>query len=327
MSEQELSKVLFPRLSPLGLFIMRVIQTIAACYRLRGLPRLVWLGRRIFFGHGLKIAEFQNRFRVVCNCDSYDSLMTVSGFVLRAMDRVLNDLIQNIGGDVITFIDIGANVGFVSLLACSNSENESRVHAYCFEPDPRAFQLLVINSRLNKYKMNLQHLALGAIPGQGFLNLASESLRSTLLPEPPGGFPFVKTIGRHHAEVNTLDDFCRRESITPQIIKVDVEGFEPYVLQGALNVVRENLPFIIFEINPAALAIDNNSPDSLLDLVSKLGYRLFHIDYKQAGLTKKQINKRNNWRGYIEILHNDQEKGFLFDVIAVPEKRLKGEII
>jgi FkbM family methyltransferase len=310
-----------PGLSFPSALVMQMIQSITVRYAPRGLPRLIWLSHRFTIGTGMRIVWYKRQFRVICDCDSYDSLMIVSGFVLRSMERLLKELIDDIEGSLV-FVDVGANIGFVSLLACTMAAEKGQVLAYCFEPDPRAFQLLTVNSSLNSCHMNLVNMALGDAPGSATMNLAGESPRSTLLPEPPGGFSFIKTVGQHQVDVITLDAFCSKQGVVPDIIKIDVEGFEPYVLQGASRIIEQSLPYLIFEINPATLAVNGNSLAGLLEWVRRLGYQVFHVDFKQAGLNHKQVHRRHNWRGYVEVDSSDDNKGCFFDVFAVPRDRL-----
>jgi len=299
---------------------LRALQGIASHYVPRGLPRLVWTGRRLLFGVGQCVVCYKRRFQVICASDSYESIMTVSGILHRAMDKLLSELLAETRGNVL-FLDVGANVGFVSLLACSAGGSTCRVQGVCFEPDPRAYQVLEENAALNEHNLQLVNQAVGAVVSLATLHLATESLRSTLVEMPPGGFAFVKTVGRLQVEATTIDKYCSECDLVPAIIKIDVEGFEPNVLRGAEHTIRQCRPFLIFEINPAALASNNSSLETLLNHMQDMDYRMFHVDYKQAGLSSGQIKSRHKWRQYYQVQQGDDVAGRFFDVVAIPASK------
>lgn len=79
---------------------------------------------------------------------------------------------------------------------------------------------------------------------------------------------------------NTLDSY----HVAPDLIKIDVEGFEPLVLKGAIRTLMKHSPVIIIEVKGIGYSKDN--PKESLDILSSLGYKVTHVDSNDYVLTK-----------------------------------------
>ena len=320
MHENPPSSVLHPiyPLSPLvSRPLLRLVQEIS-CYAVpRGLPRITWNLRHLVVGGRIRTVSYRNRFRMYCDSDSYPSVMAACGYVYRHMARVLDMILQ----PPVIFLDVGANVGFVTLLACSKVRlNEGRIVAHCFEPDPGVFTWLSGNQSLNRslFEMVANPCAVGAIEGEGELTISARSGWSTMAHEPVGGFSFLPKAGKATVRVTTLDTYCREHGLSPTVIKIDVEGYEEEVLAGARSILEQSRPYLLIEINPLRLAAAGTSGENLIRQLSLLRYRLFHIDPRHV----KSIHhaKRDEWRGLPEVRQDDPVVGQDFDALAVPEE-------
>ncbi len=85
---------------------------------------------------------------------------------------------------------------------------------------------------------------------------------------------FTKT---SHSQIS-LDSFCERSNLCPQVIKIDVEGAEYQVLQGAAETMRRCRPRIYLSIHPAHLKLLGSSTDALVALIEAQGYLCREID-------------------------------------------------
>jgi len=122
--------------------------------------------------------------------------------------------------------------------------------------------------------------------------------------------------------VMTLDDYCEEKQILPDVVKVDVEGHEPYVLQGGRKTLSVARPYLIVEINSKALREGGSSAGELLALLADLDYRVFHVDATRAGPSQGEAGTRRMWHGLPEVHPGDLAGDFLFDVVGVPNSKL-----
>ena len=229
------------------------------------------------------------------------------------MDRVLQQLIANSTGEV-QFFDIGANVGFVSLLACSLAPH--RVRAHCFEPNSMAAQRLHEHAAMNAFNMTINTYALGDAAGRLTMTLGAESSNSTLV---PGGFAEAGGVDITEVEVRTLDEYCAEYGVTPTIAKLDVEGFEPHVLRGSTRTLTTKRPILVVEVNSKALAAGGSSAIGLLGQIEQFGYHTYLIDPRQVEMTANARQARSRWRGYPEVRREDFNGSRLCDLLAIPE--------
>lgn len=137
------------------------------------------------------------------------------------------------------FIDIGANVGSYTILACA----ARAAHGYAFEPIPSTFSRLSENIRLNGIESMVSALNVGLGKEEGNLSFTSDM--DTVNHALAEGEYSQKSIT---VKVVTLDEVVTVDA--PALIKIDVEGFETPVLEGARMILQnENLHSVIMELN------------------------------------------------------------------------------
>jgi FkbM family methyltransferase len=160
-------------------------------------------------------------------------------------------------------LDIGANVGLVSLLAAKKVGRIGRV--YAFEPVPDIFARLQENIALNSFN-NIEPvpLALSSQKGTAMISVAG------------GASSLFRRVSDEFVEVPTerLDDFVEREGIERvDAIKLDVEGAELHVIRGADKTIRRFKPIMMVEINPDTLKAAGTTPQELFDAIVSYGYK------------------------------------------------------
>ncbi len=155
------------------------------------------------------------------------------------MVRLFQTLIKK--DDVV--IDVGANIGCTSILFGELAEQ-----VISFEPSPTTFNLLQKNIKQSGLEnITLLNSALGSNPGVSKITYA-ESNRS-------GGFISNKTtISTGHVtekiRIEKLDNIIHDLNISKlDFIKIDVEGFEKEVIEGARNTINKFQPIIVLELN------------------------------------------------------------------------------
>jgi len=176
-----------------------------------------------------------------------------------------------------TFVDVGANNGYFSLLAASIVTPSG--HVFAFEPAPETYQRLLRNVAINGFaNVKAQALAVGARQGRAFLHSMNHN----------DGAASLLALGRefHPIEVaiDSLDSQLRGRSV--DVVKVDVEGFEEQVLEGMGELVAQNPQLrLICEYNYPLLREKGYRGDELLDQLSRLGFSAWEIPEVGQGLS------------------------------------------
>ncbi|HZV33816.1 MAG TPA: FkbM family methyltransferase [Verrucomicrobiae bacterium] len=163
-----------------------------------------------------------------------------------------------------TFIDVGANIGFYSLVL---STYKPGLRVVSFEPNPKNFQLLHANVQLNQFSnVTCEPLALSDMSGTGALFLSASDMSASLERDfEASRGPVLKV------STATLDGYLAQRPVSgPVLIKVDVEGHEAAFFKGARQTISSLKPDIISEVTLR--------PDSVpLPFLRELGYRFYQI--------------------------------------------------
>lgn len=171
------------------------------------------------------------------------------------------------------FLDIGANMGWFTLLAASIAGQ-----VIAIEPNPINVQLLYRSLLANRYN-NVRVLPCAVTDQPGLLSL--NAFRSN---------GFVTSVD-HAAETATIVpgqplDTLLTELERLDVIKMDIEGHEPLALRGMRDTLSRFRPVLIFEFHPAAIRDNSGSdPAAFLESLTDLGYRLAVIRHDGAETT------------------------------------------
>jgi FkbM family methyltransferase len=146
-------------------------------------------------------------------------------------------------GDV--FLDVGANIGFFSVIGARLVGPRGKVLA--IEPVPENVQCITANARINGFD-NVETIAAaaGAEDGAGRLFVADHSGGATLSADdmPPD---LVDTMT---VPVLTIDHLVESGRLkTPDLVKIDVEGTEMAVLNGMTRTFATHRPLVVFEVD------------------------------------------------------------------------------
>jgi FkbM family methyltransferase len=156
-------------------------------------------------------------------------------------------------GDVV--LDLGANMGYFTLLAAKLVGKSGKV--YSFEPEPTNYSLLVKNIELNGYD--------NVVPVQKAVSNISGAVRLFVSEEDPGNSTiFQYGDGRKFVEIESvaLDEFFKDKEHRVDVIKMDIEGAEMAALLGMDRIIRENKNLKIFsELLPSLMRAMGYSPE------------------------------------------------------------------
>jgi FkbM family methyltransferase len=167
-----------------------------------------------------------------------------------------------------TFVDVGANVGYFTLLA---STLGARVVAY--EPTPSVFARLRENVDLNGFQQaQLVNAAVMDKPGTLSLHLSGED------PEANSLFGDGPQSVRVPA-VSLDEDLAARGIEHVDLLKIDAEGAEAFVLDGATRLLSSpNPPAILVEVNAFTLRSAGLQPSDILSRLESHGYHHTEIE-------------------------------------------------
>lgn len=191
-------------------------------------------------------------------------------------------------------IDVGANVGGLSIAMSRMVGPEGHVHS--FEANPRLLPVLERDLGLNGAAGNVTTVGLAAWSRSGerlpfYCDDRPWAQRSSLVYNVSESVEIVETI--------RLDDYVRQHELSPSAIKLDVEGAEADVLEGAEAVLREHEPVVVLEYWP------RGEPDPL-DILETLGYTCF--DTNRYERVDRAYYRRNPLRNIVA------------NVVAVPRR-------
>jgi FkbM family methyltransferase len=189
-------------------------------------------------------------------------------------DRGTARLLERVIVPGMVVVDVGAHVGFFSLLAARKVGPSGKV--YAFEPDPSTYNLLFENIGLNGYH-NVVAIRKAVWKRGGFKELflnPRDSRVNTLYPS--------DAVGERHVSVETitLDDFFEREGWPPvHVIKMDIEGAEIDAMEGMTQLLTrsEGLSFIV-EFAPGPLLARGVTRIEYLETLKRLGLRIRFVE-------------------------------------------------
>ena len=195
------------------------------------------------------------------------------------------------------FIDVGANIGYFSCLMSKFAGPSGKVLAV--EPEPNNLKLLEQNLKINQLtNVTVHACALGAAEGSARLGLYKPANR--------GRHSILDTHAKStiNVRVRTLDDLAKSSGSSVaswSLVKIDVEGYEGFVLAGA----KETLPrmeSLVMEFSPALLKAAGINPASLLDTLSGEFSRIYRIERTDLVPTSAK-----------ECLGNDNQSELVFE--------------
>jgi FkbM family methyltransferase len=169
-------------------------------------------------------------------------------------------------GDVV--LDVGANIGWYSLMLDKALGGQSRIFA--FEPDPLNFKLLEENICLND--------ARGVTAVNRAVGEKEEIKTLYLYPHKNRGRHSLLPLFEHDScevRVVALDDFLRDAEVDPRrvaLLKIDIEGYEPFAFRGAKRLLQ-CVPLVMAEYSPGLMRQAGMEPADYLDLLVRAGLK------------------------------------------------------
>jgi FkbM family methyltransferase len=165
------------------------------------------------------------------------------------------------------FYDVGANLGFFSLLAAHIAGlDEGRV--YAFEAAPDNAEAIRVNAALNAIaNVEVLSAAVSDRAGLGRLQVVDDQSWSKLIDY--GEHPFTERV--IEVELVAIDDLVASGSLpAPDVVKIDVEGAELAVLHGMAQTIARHGPAIICELH--------DTHAEFVEFMDSCGYRVINLE-------------------------------------------------
>lgn len=235
--------------------------------------------------------------------DKYDSLnLTINGIYEPLTTEFVKKEIKK--GNVV--VDIGANIGYYTLIFAKLVGEEGKVFA--FEPDPTNFSLLKKNVETNGYKnVVLIQKAVLDKTGKGKLYLNKYDMGAHTVYDTQNSYQSIDI------ETIRLDDYFDNYYGKIDFIKIDIEGGEGKAILGMLNLLKKNDNVkLITEFNPFKLRRFGTKPEDYLKLLIEIGFELYEINEREKKI--KQVNICELIRKY------PSQKGNYTNLLCTKEK-------
>ena len=252
----------------------------------------LWIARRSslcarYFppGMSLTIEHYMGQYRVEVDTSFEIERIMLSGTYEPTTVAIIRQYVKT-GA---TCIDIGANVGAITLALAKYAGKNGHIIAY--EPGPPNFKKLQQNIRLNQTRLpDVQLYQMGISNDIGSLYWYED-------PSFPGnaGLREHKKTGDIIVPVSTLDEHLLPQVTLLDFIKIDVEGMEQQVLRGGEQSLKTWKPYIYFETLPESFeALGKEYFLTLEDFLIGLGYQLYRVSHfgkiKKTSILETSVN-------------------------------------
>jgi FkbM family methyltransferase len=175
-----------------------------------------------------------------------------------------------------TLLDVGALYGIFSLVFTGRPHAAS----YALEPNPISMSVLKQNIALNPTH-NVTPFQIAAGDAKGRLDFVDDGMHLVATADKNRSNP--SNAKKVSIDVITLDSFCDSNNLRPDIIKIDVEGFEYQVLKGCEQTLTRSQPVLFIEIHPDLLAKHDVSAPKIMEFLLDKGYKFYDQNLVKVG--------------------------------------------
>ena len=193
--------------------------------------------------------------------------------------------LQNLNGKV--FFDVGAHIGLYTLPA---SKIAKKIVAF----EPSLFNLAKLRHHLvlNNVTNNVVVVPMAVSNVNGTLDFFESSNGS----HPKNSLLMGPELGvKRSVEATTLDSYCEKNALYPDVLKIDVEGAEFYVLEGAKKLLSTKRPIIYLSLHPSQIKNLGFEMTWLSEFASQINYGIVPENFIiEKGLQEVQLTP-NEW--------------------------------
>jgi FkbM family methyltransferase len=199
-------------------------------------------------------------------------------------------------------VDVGANIGYYTVLLADKVGKNGKV--YAFEPDKINFEILVKNIEENKLKNVVAiNAAVGRKEGKLKLHKSEDNFGDHKLYKTPLGSAASPLDEGETVNIVKLDNFIKGPV---NLMKIDTQGWEPEVIDGARELIKKNKPVMFLEYSPASYQQAKLNGKKMMGFLRKIYKKIWWIDewlYIYKNLSQEKIDKicATNKTGYADL--------------------------
>ena len=191
-------------------------------------------------------------------------------------------------------LDVGGNIGFMSLVFAINNNDDARKVSYCIEPSKVGIatlgKILVHNEKDERLdNITTYEVFMGDRSGQCefLVERGSMTLSVTYEKQDDPNFQIDRQgAPPSYSQMYTIDDFFRylieKKREIPDTIKIDVEGYDYRVLLGASNYLMIARPLMFLEVHRDLLPLYNNVAQNVYDFLFDKSYDIYTIQKERV---------------------------------------------
>ena len=216
--------------------------------------------------------------------DPGDSLdLSINGVYGELDTKIIREEIHE--GDIV--IDVGANIGYYTLIFAQLVGSSGKVFA--FEPESKNFEILKKNIEINNYpNIVAEQKIVSDKSGIVKLFIAEHGIVGHRINQQKSSQKFIEV------ESIILDNYIKKLNLDNKInfIKIDVEGSEPKVLEGAKEIMQKSNQLKIFtEFNRESVKEYGVEPKEMIDLLYRNGFKIYLPNYKENKINLTNVNE------------------------------------
>ena len=201
-------------------------------------------------------------------------------------ERCETALVRSLLSEGSVVVDVGSNIGYYTLIAAGIVGNSGRV--YSIEPEPENYKYLEKNVTLNGFtNVVLIKKALSDRSETQHLYLNEDNTGGHHLADMGDGAPSVTV------ETITLDEYFGFAPPKVDLVKMDIEGYEPFAFRGMHSTLKANPSArLILDYYPEMIQKAGTSPDKFLDLILASDFRtslINEVTQKVVAATRAEI--------------------------------------
>jgi FkbM family methyltransferase len=240
---------------------------------------------KLFDGQEKIVFDLNDEIKINLYKDSVLSLFIHSGFEKDEIQFLLDTLKE---GD--TFLDVGSNVGLFSLYASKKVGQNGQV--ICFEPTPITYSRLMENIHLNHFA-NIEARNIGLSNEEGELKFYYSD----------AGFDAWNSFApdsrlKNHIVIQSSTLDLQLENVDKnriKLVKIDVEGWEKFVIQGGKHFFKNYAPIVMVEFTEENTANAGYSIHEIFTEMEDNGYQWYElINGKLVKETRKESYPYSN---------------------------------